>query len=110
MEMEPATPYYAVIFSSRRNEAVDGDGYAAAAERMLELAARQDGFLGVESARSSDGFGITVSYWRDEASITRWKADAEHLAAQRQGREVWYESFRLRVAKVEREYAKRAND
>jgi heme-degrading monooxygenase HmoA len=98
----PTPPYYAVIFSSQRASTHSDDGYAAMAERMLELAAEQDGFLGVESARGADGFGITVSYWRDEASIARWKANAEHLVAQKLGRERWYESFQLRVAKVER--------
>jgi heme-degrading monooxygenase HmoA len=93
-------PYYAVIFSSRRTE---GDrGYGEIAARMMELAAQQPGFLGVESARNAEGFGITVSYWKDEASIAAWKADAEHQVAQRLGKEVWYAAFRLRVAKVER--------
>ena len=103
----PVPPYYAVIFSSQRASGGErDDGYGAMADRMLELAARQEGFLGMESARGADGFGITVSYWRDEASITRWKADAEHLRAQQLGQAVWYASYDLRVAKVERAYAK----
>jgi heme-degrading monooxygenase HmoA len=64
--------------------------------------------LGVESARDAAGFGITVSYWRDEDSIARWKAVAAHLAAQTLGRERWYAHYELRVAKVERAYAKPA--
>ena len=109
----PTPPYYAVIFSSRRatrGKEDDDGGYAAMAERMLALAARVDGFLGVESARDAGGFGITVSYWRDEQAIARWKADAEHLAAQAVGREKWYEHYELRVAKVERAYAKPTAD
>ena len=98
----PEPPYLAVIFSSRRTE---GDqGYGAMAERMVELAREQPGFLSVESARGADGFGITVSYWRDEAAVTAWKANAEHLVAQRLGRERWYADFRLRVCRVEREH------
>jgi heme-degrading monooxygenase HmoA len=100
----PPPPYYAVIFSSHRTE---GDnGYGDMADRMVELAAQQDGYLGIESARDAQGFGITVSYWRDEASIVKWKANAEHLVAQQNGHERWYEHFELRVAKVERAYAK----
>ena len=95
----PEPPYYAVIFSSRRTS---GDaGYAHMAERMVELAAQQPGFLGVESARE-DGFGITVSYWTDEASIAAWRRHAEHRMAQEQGRAQWYEHYELRVARVER--------
>ena len=51
----PSPPYYAVIFSSRRN-GHDDAGYAEAAQRMVELAAQQPGYLGVESTRDADGF------------------------------------------------------
>ena len=96
----PQPPYYAVIFSSQRTEGEGG--YGAVADRMEELAAQQPGFLGVESARGSDGFGITVSYWKDEESIRAWKQNAEHLVAQFRGRTEWYSGFQLRVARVER--------
>ena len=97
----PAPPYYAVIFTSLRT---DGDtGYGAMAERMVELAAQQPGYLGVESARET--VGITVSYWADLESIRAWKANAEHLDAQRLGHQKWYAAFKVRIAKVERDYA-----
>ncbi len=76
---------------------------AAMAERMMSLATEQPGFLGVESARGADGFGITVSYWESRAAIAAWKSHAEHLVAQRMGRETWYAAFRLRVCRVERD-------
>lgn len=97
----PEPPYYAVIFTSLRSETEQD--YAATAERMLELARDQPGFLGVESARGSDGLGITVSYWRSEEEICTWRTQAEHREAQRRGREQWYRAFRTRVAYVERE-------
>jgi len=96
----PAPPYYAVIFSSLRT---DGDnGYGEMAERMAQLAAEQSGFLGMESAR--EGLGITVSYWDSLESIQRWKANAEHRDAQSLGHRLWYSDFRVRIAKVERDY------
>ncbi len=96
----PEPPYYAVIFTSLRTA---GDrGYEEMAQRMLELAARQEGFLGVESAR--EGLGITVSYWSSLEAIRAWKRNAEHQDAQRLGRERWYERFRVRITWVEREY------
>jgi heme-degrading monooxygenase HmoA len=98
----PAPPYYAVIFTSRRNER-PGDGYAETFERVYELARHQPGFLGYESARA-DGVGITVSYWESEAAIRAWKAQADHVAAQREGRARWYDAYELRVARVERAY------
>jgi heme-degrading monooxygenase HmoA len=99
----PAPPYYAVIFTSRRTRD-DGRAYGALAQRMVDLGSRYDGFLGIESVRDADGLGITVSYWRDEASILAWKRDTEHQKAQRGGREAWYDRFEVRVAKVERAY------
>ena len=98
----PEPPYVAVIFTSLRTE---GDrGYAEMSERMYQLATRQPGFLGVESAR--EGLGITVSYWVDGDAALAWKQDAEHLLAQRMGREEWYADYRVRVATVEREYGR----
>ena len=98
----PEPPYLAVIFSNQRTE---GDrGYLVMAERMVELAQTQPGFLGVESTRDTAGFGITLSYWKDEASIAAWKANAEHAVAQRLGWEQWYAAFRVRGCRVEREY------
>lgn len=96
----PNPPYYAVIFTSLRT---DGDhGYAEMAGRMVELAKTQDGFLGVESARNE--IGITVSYWRDLESVRNWRNHAAHAVAREKGRKEWYQSFKVRIAKVERDY------
>jgi heme-degrading monooxygenase HmoA len=100
----PQPPYYAVIFTSLRTD-VDR-GYGHMAERMVELAAQQPGFLGIESARTPDGLGITVSYWSTEEAIAAWKANADHKVAQQAGQRVWYADYHLRVAKVERDYGK----
>jgi len=96
----PEPPYFAVIFTSIRTE---GDhGYNEMADRMMELARDQDGFLGVESSR--DKIGITVSYWRDQKSILNWRNNIEHSIARNLGRKLWYRSFKTRIAKVERDY------
>jgi len=79
------------------------------AERMVELAAQQPGFLGVESVRDAGGLGITVSYWESEEAIARWKANAEHQIAQDAGKKTWYGEYRIRVARVERDYGKPAS-
>ena len=98
----PAPPYFAVIFASRRT---DGDqGYGETSDRMVELAAQQPGYLGVETCRDATGFGITVSYWRSEEDIRNWRRNAEHTIARERGRRDWYEHYELRVARVERAY------
>ena len=99
----PEPPYYAVIFCSRRTHH-DADAYAEASAHMLDLAARQPGFLGVDSVRDAHGCGITVSYWDSEAAIAAWKRHAEHAATRAAGRARWYEAYELRVARVERAY------
>ena len=98
----PEPPYYAVIFTSLHSG--DVEGYAATAARMVELAAQQPGFLGVESAREE--LGITVSYWSDLESIKRWKSHAEHREAQKMGIEKWYSSYMTRISLVESDYGK----
>lgn len=100
----PEPPYYAVIFTSQRSNL--DERYERMAEKMMEMALGLPGCLGAESARDARGFGITVSYWADEAAVRRWKEDAKHLVAQRMGREMWYTHYTLRVAKVERAYEK----
>lgn len=95
----PQPPYYAVIFTSLRTP--QDNGYGTMAEKMLELASLQPGFLGVESARGADGFGITVSYWASTEAIAHWRAHVEHVVAQDLGKAAWYEHYELRVAKVE---------
>jgi heme-degrading monooxygenase HmoA len=97
----PAPPYYAVIFTSTRT---DGDNsYEQMADAMLDLATKQPGFLGFESARN--GIGISVSYWDSTESIAAWQQNSSHLVAQRRGRSDWYQSFKVRVCRVERDYA-----
>lgn len=99
----PKPPYYAVIFT---NQLSDNDaGYENMGAKMFELALEQPGCLGVESTRDVPGVGITVSYWVDEESIRKWKAESQHMAAQKAGIERWYEHYELRVAKVERAYS-----
>ena len=96
----PPPPYYAVIFTSIRTD-VD-NGYGAMADRMVELAGQQPGFLGVESARQT--VGITVSYWDSLDAIQQWRRHAEHTLAREQGRAEWYQAFTVRICRVEREY------
>ena len=92
--------YYAVIFTSTRTEVEDG--YTEMAIKMVELAKAQPGYIGMESARSE--IGITVSYWENLEAIKNWKANMEHLEAQEKGKTTWYKNYKVRIAKVEREY------
>lgn len=96
----PAPPYYAVIFTSIRTEG-DND-YTITADKMVELAQLQEGYLGIESARND--IGITVSYWKDLEAIKQWKMQLDHTEAREKGRITWYQQFKVRISKVERDY------
>ena len=96
----PEPPYYAAIFTTERSS--DDSGYNEMVLKMLELATEQPGYLGIESVGAE--VGITVSYWSDLEAIKNWKANVEHLKAQKLGREKWYASYKTRISKVERDY------
>lgn len=94
------SPYYAVIFTSTQTSHTEG--YAEMAEAMENLAKIQPGYLGLEHARSE--LGITISYWESLEAISNWKKNLDHMEAQRLGRSKWYEWYKIRICKVEREY------
>lgn len=93
-------PYYAVIFTSTRTDVENG--YGEMADQMEELAKKQSGFLGIESAR--ENIGITVSYWSSLKAIADWKSNTDHLFAQQKGIKDWYTWYKVRICLVEREY------
>jgi len=96
----PKPPYYAVIFTSLRTDLEEG--YDKTADRMVELAKEQKGFLGMETARTE--IGITISYWNTLEDIHIWKNNEEHKAAQKNGKDKWYAAYKIRICRVERDY------
>jgi len=96
----PKPPYYAVIFTSVMSE--DVKDYENMSNKMIELAQKQEGFLGIESARNE--VGITISYWKSLDSIQHWKLNIAHSEAREKGRNTWYKKFNVRISKVERDY------
>ncbi len=100
----PKPPYFAVIFTSVRTS-VD-EGYDETMDRMSELAPKQPGFLGLESARDPEScFGITVVYWESLEAIDGWRNHLEHIEVKKQGCAQWYESYKIRISRVESDKA-----
>ncbi|MEE9349747.1 MAG: antibiotic biosynthesis monooxygenase [Flavobacteriaceae bacterium] len=95
-------PYYAVIFTSKQAE--NTKGYEEIAKKMDELVKTQKGFIGVDSIKDGKN-GITVSYWDSLENIRAWSMNERHAEAKKGGKEQWYDSFTVRICKVEREYA-----
>jgi len=98
--MQQGKPYYAVIFTSLRT--AGEKGYNDMSKKMMDLAKNQPGFIGVESAR--EAVGITVSYWETLEDIQQWRLHSEHKEARKQGKEIWYSEFKVRICQVLREY------
>ncbi len=92
--------YYAVIFTNKQT--VNVEGYSEMAQSMEELARKQSGFIDFEHAREE--LGITISYWESLEAISKWKSDLKHLDAQEQGKDIWYQWYKVRICKVEKEY------
>jgi heme-degrading monooxygenase HmoA len=95
----------AVIFEVRPSEG----GYAAYLEHAARLAPSLraiDGFVSVERFQSlaDPGKLVSLSFWRDEASVTAWREHAGHRDTQAAGRAGIFDDYRLRVAKVVRDY------
>lgn len=92
---------FAVIFKAE----VAGldEEYQTMAEHMRNLAIEKYGCLEFSSATEGDR-EIAVSYWETEDQIKEWKNDSEHLLAQEQGRNKWYESYRVQIVEILREY------
>ena len=99
----PEPPYVAVIFTSLKR--MDDAGYGETAAQMSALVRNHPGFLGMESTRDSEGFGVTISYWRDQTAVTGWRSNPEHREARRLGKTNWYRAYRVRICEVKREYA-----
>ncbi len=98
---------WAVIFISRLK--TDAPGYAETARRMVELVETMPGFLGHASWRDEEGRGVTISWWRDEESIRRWRDHPEHVQARRRGDVDWYADWHVqicRIRKINRKHAR----
>jgi heme-degrading monooxygenase HmoA len=94
---------FVVIFRAQVRQ-FDAD-YSALAAQMRELALTQFGCL--EFTAVSEGEQeIALSYWPDEASIRAWKQQADHLMAQKLGRERWYAEYSVEIAQITRSYSK----
>jgi heme-degrading monooxygenase HmoA len=95
----------AVIFEFTPVEGRFAD-YRALAEGLAEDVRNADGFLSIERFESITRKGkfVSLSFWRDEEAVARWRNLQNHRDAQRQGRGGIFASYRLRVAHVLRDY------
>jgi heme-degrading monooxygenase HmoA len=92
---------FVVIFRARiRN--LDAE-YHEVARRMRDLALTQFGCVEFHSLSEGDN-EVSLSYWPSEENIRAWKSHPEHVQAQQAGRQRWYASYSVEVARIGREY------
>jgi heme-degrading monooxygenase HmoA len=98
----------AVIFEGIARED-SKDAYLDAAARLRSLLANIDGFLSIERFESltTPGKILSLSFWRDEEAVRRWRNLPEHREVQRVARVSIFRDYRLRVAQVLRDYGMR---
>jgi len=96
---------YAVIFEVEPEPDREQD-YLDLAARLRPELETIEGFISIERFKSlsRDGKILSLSFWRDEAAIDRWRQQAQHQAAQRAGRDRIFCDYRIRVAAVVRDY------
>lgn len=82
------------------------NAYLAQAAELRPILEKMDGFISVERFESltKPGKLLSVSFWRDEESIARWRQNEEHRLRQAMGRSGMFADYRLRVAAVIRDY------
>ena len=95
----------AIIFESRPHPD-QRDRYLDAAARLKPLLADIDGFISVERFQSLTDPGkiLSISFWRDEEAVARWRQLEQHRRIQEAGRKAIFADYRLRVASVIRDY------
>lgn len=95
----------AVIFEVRP-DADNVDTYLDTAADLRPLLDGFDGFISIERFESlqEPGKFLSLSFWRDEESVARWRTMEEHREAQQKGRQGVFRDYRLRVASVIRDY------
>ncbi|MDG2425071.1 MAG: antibiotic biosynthesis monooxygenase [Flavobacteriales bacterium] len=101
-ELAPEKGQYAVIFFTEREP--DLPEYKAMNDALMLKLEGLDGYMGMDAFRGGPKGvdGVSVSYWRDEASIAAWSADLLHRQAKARGRGEWYDAYRVVVCQIDR--------
>ena len=98
----PKPPYFTVVFTSQRTDVEQG--YNEMNDSRQEDFQKLEGFLGAESLRNDEGFGVTVLYFTDMETIREWPKYQKHLRVKELGKEKWHSGCCVRIGNVEQEY------
>jgi len=86
--------------------------YLEIAGKLKEQLVKMEGFISIErfSSLVKEGKILSLSFWESEDSIKKWKANIDHLNAQSRGRESLFKDYRIRVAKVQKDYTMESSE
>jgi heme-degrading monooxygenase HmoA len=93
-----------VLFRVRTRDGVDVQEYSAAFLRMLDLVQTIPGFVSFDGFSGEDGSELAVATFEDEAAVAAWRDHPEHVATRRRGREEFFDSYDITVARITRRY------
>ena len=93
-----------VLFENRLQAGIDEAEYEQAFQRMLELASKMPGFISIQGYSAADGAELAVVRFESEETLEAWRNQPEHLKTQARGREAFFDSYKITVATIIREY------
>ena len=96
---------YGVIFEVKIAK-MKKEEYLKIASNLKEQLVKMPGFISIERFQSlvEESKLLSLSFWEDEESLLKWKANIEHMAAQKKGRDSIFEDYRIRIVEVKRDY------
>jgi heme-degrading monooxygenase HmoA len=97
------------VFRSRLKDGLR-DEYAAAVDRMSELARTMPGYISHKTFYAEDGERCTIVEFANEDGLHTWRTNAEHIAAQKMARQKYYTEYSVQVCTLDREAKFKAKD
>jgi heme-degrading monooxygenase HmoA len=91
---------FVILFRSKLTS--NTEGYEELAEEMLRLGKEMPGFVEFKSFQAEDGERLSVAWWKDAETLAAWRANARHRFAQEQGRQRFYQYYKIDVAEIAR--------
>ena len=104
------THHLVIVFRTRLRPEVAGDPDLARelellGESMYEIATGMPGFISYKDFAAADSEYVSIVEFDNAENLAAWRRHPEHLVAQRQGKEKFFEWYQIQVCRVERQYA-----
>lgn len=97
---------FAVIFEVKPKDEGRQE-YLNIAALLRDFLEEQKGFISIERFQSlvDEKKVLSLSFWATEPDIANWRNQLDHRKGQQKGKDELFESYRIRVAEVVRDYS-----